>query len=668
MDIADGKEGDIFGGRLRNHPRSVTAEAGGISLSSSGLIEEIFESTGKTQSYYLDRQEKEGFWWFELESNVTISAEYMMLLQFLGLKDPERDKKIARHILRNQRADGTWAIHWGGDGDLSTTIEAYFALRLAGCSVDDECLRKARAFILDQGGVEEARVFTKIFLAIFGEFDWKAIPSIPVEINLLPVWFPVNIYNFSSWARSTLVPLSIVLDKKPVKALPELQGIRELYVAPDKTPPLATKKLPVFSWKRFFVYLDKVLKATENSPLRIFRKRAMVFTENWIRERQEQTGDWGGIQPAMVNSVLALASGGNGLADEAVRKGLEALEMFTIERNDELVLQSCISPVWDTALTSLALLDSGLDREHPSITDACKWLVSKQIATKGDWSVKRPDLEPGGWAFEFDNNWYPDVDDTAVVLMLLLRHAGKDAVGRGEIERGVRWILGMQGKDGGWGAFDVDNDIKILNQLPFGDLEAMIDPSTPDVTGRVLEMLGMMGYGSGHPQVSRAIAFLRKKQEEDGTWWGRWGVNYIYGTSIVLCGLRSIGEDMRSPYIRKAVEWIKKVQRPDGGWGECCESYGESALKCSGASTPSQTAWALLALMAAGEETSEEVIRGLRYLLKRQGRDGSWDEEWFTGTGFPKYFMLRYHNYRNCFPLMALGRFASRFKDRAPGK
>ena len=665
MDITEGRDGDILVGHLRRHSRSVTAESGGMVLSpTSGLLDDILESIGKTQSYYLAHQEKEGYWWYELESNVTITAEYMMLLRFLGLEDPERDRKIARHILRNQRSDGTWAIHWGGDGDLGTTIEAYTALKLSGYPDDDERLRKARAFILEKGGVEEARVFTKIFLAIFGEFDWKAIPSIPVEINLLPVWFPLNIYNFSSWARSTLVPLSMVLDAKPVRRMPELKGIRDLYVSLEAVPSLTPKKLPVISWKRFFVLLDGMLKATEDSPLRVLRNRARSFTENWIREHQEHTGDWGGIQPAMVNSVLALAAAGYDTSDEAVRKGLKALETFTLERDGEIVLQSCISPVWDTALTSLALLDSGLDREHPSVTDACRWLVSKQITSKGDWSVKRPELEPGGWAFEFDNGWYPDIDDTAVVLMLLCRHAGEQAACRSEIERGVRWILGMQGKDGGWGAFDVDNDMKILNQLPFGDLEAMIDPSTPDITGRVLELLGMLGYGREHPQVRRAMAFLLRTQEEDGTWWGRWGVNYIYGTSIVLCGLRSVGEDMKGPYIRKAVEWIRKVQRPDGGWGECCESYGESDLKCSGASTPSQTSWALLALMAAGEESSEGVIKGIRYLLKRQGPDGVWDEEWFTGTGFPKYFMLKYHNYRNCFPLMALGRFASRFEDR----
>ncbi len=669
MEIINGEKSNILHGNMRTHPRVATTGTGGLSCPrTSSLVENAFEAIKKTQSHYLDRQEKEGFWWYELEANVTITAEYMMLLHFLGMKDEARDRKMARHILRNQRTDGTWAIHWGGDGDLSTTIEAYFALKLAGHSAEEEPLRRARAFVLDKGGVEEARVFTKIFLAVFGEFDWKAIPSIPVEINLLPVWFPVNIYNLSSWARSTIVPLSVVLEMKPVRTVPEFHGVRELYASQDKKPALTTKRLPIFSWKRFFIALDGMLKKTENSLLRIFRNKAMDHTERWIREHQDPTGDWGGIQPAMVNSILALAARGHDVADDAIRKGLEALERFTIEREDELLLQSCISPVWDTALTALALLQSGMEEEHPSIIEACKWLVSRQISTKGDWSVKRPKLEPGGWAFEFDNSWYPDVDDTAVVLMLLSRYADRAFVSRPDIERGVRWVLGMQGRDGGWGAFDVDNNMKMLNQLPFGDLEAMIDPSTPDITGRVLELLGMIGYDWENEAVRRAIEFLRKTQEEDGTWWGRWGVNYIYGTSIVLSGLRSVGEDMGSAYVRKAVDWLKKSQRPDGGWGECCESYNDPALKCSGASTPSQTAWALLALMAAGEETSEKTIKGISYLLKRQGQDGTWDEEWFTGTGFPKYFMLRYHNYRNCFPVMALGKFASRFRGQVPGK
>jgi squalene-hopene/tetraprenyl-beta-curcumene cyclase len=628
------------------------------------LIDRVTEAIRKTQSYYIGQQQRDGYWWYELESNVTMTSEYLMLLHFLGLKDKERDRKFVHHILQHQRSDGTWSIHWGGKGDLSTTVEAYFALKLSGFSAHDVHLQKAREFILAKGGVEVSRVFTKIFLALFGEFDWKAIPSIPVEINLLPTWFPFNIYRFSSWARSTIVPLSIILERKPVRFIPESLRVRELYREPYKVPPITSKNLSLFSWKRLFVILDRVIKIMEDLPVRPWREEALRITERWILEHQESSGDWGGIQPAMINSILALVAMGYDLSYEPIRRGLEALERFTIETDEELVLQSCISPVWDTALTSLALLYSGMERDHPSMEKVCRWLTSKQVFQKGDWSIKRPDLQPGGWAFEFENTWYPDVDDTAVVLMLLNRYADKDFITCENLEKGLQWILGMQGKDGGWGAFDVDNDMRILNQLPFGDLEAMIDPSTPDLTGRVLELLGLIGYELSNDTVQKAITFLKKNQEEDGSWWGRWGVNYLYGTSSVLVGLGSVKEDMSRSYIKKAVRWLKSIQNPDGGWGECCESYGDSTLKCFGSTTSSQTAWALLALIAAGEVACEEVRKGILYLLYGQQADGTWHEEEFTGTGFPKYFMIRYHNYRNCFPLMALGKFLSHFMHK----
>ncbi|MGD0281284.1 MAG: squalene--hopene cyclase [Dissulfurispiraceae bacterium] len=637
---------------------------------SEGLADRLSEAARKTRAYYLEQQHKDGYWWYELESNVTITAEYLMLLHFLGVRDPARDKKIARHILKNQKTDGTWSIHFGGDGDLSTTVEAYFALKLAGYSAEDPKLKMARSFILKSGGIEASRVFTKIFLALFGEFDWKAIPSIPVEINLLPAWFPINIYNLSSWARCTLVPISVVLDRKPLRPVSRNSGVRELYKEHAKLPTVTTQKLSPLSWKRFFSLLDRLIKSVEDMPIRPLRGKALKKTEQWIHDHQDPTGDWGGIQPAMVNSILALSALGYGMAYEPIKKGLEALENFTIEKDDELVLQSCISPVWDTAMTALAFLYSDMDgeREHHAVSSACRWLVSKQIFSKGDWSIKRPDLQPGGWAFEFDNNWFPDVDDTSVVLMLLNRYADRAFVPSDCLHSGLRWILGMKGKDGGWGAFDVDNNLGLLNQLPFGDLEAMIDPSTPDLTGRVLELLGLVGYSLSHDVVRKAIRFLKKQQEEDGTWWGRWGVNYIYGTSSVLVGLGSIGEDMSKPYVQRAVRWFKNHQKIDGGWGECCESYGDTKMKCQGWSTPSQTAWAVLALIAAGEGTSEEAHKGIKYLLKKQNTDGTWDEEFFTGTGFPKYFMIRYHNYRNCFPLMALGKFHALLKSKGAGQ
>jgi squalene-hopene/tetraprenyl-beta-curcumene cyclase len=645
---------------------SAGPKAKSVSISEpSELIASIRAAIGKTKSFFLSEQHRDGYWWYELESNVTITSEYLMLLYFLGIGDEKKYKKITHHILKNQRLDGTWALYWGGKGDLSTTVEAYFALKLAGLPADDPRLRKARQFILEKGGVEAARVFTKIYLAMFGQFDWKAIPSIPVGIIFLPTWFPVNIYNFSSWARSTIVPLSMIVDLKPFKRIPESSTISELFKAPGKISSITPDSLPRHSWKRVFILVDRLIKITEGLSIRPWRAKALKNIERWILDHQDPGGDWGGIQPAMINSILALAALGYQVSDGPLKKGLEALERFIIEDSDELVLQSCISPIWDTALTSLALLHSGTERDHPSLEKSCEWLAGKQIFHKGDWSVKRPDLEPGGWAFEFENNWYPDIDDTAVVLLFLRKYADREYIKTENLSKGLRWVLGMQGKDGGWGAFDVDNDMKMMNQLPFGDLEAMIDPSTPDLTGRVLELLGASGYGLADKAVQRGIDFIKKSQEADGSWWGRWGVNYHYGTATVMVGLDSIGEDMSKPYIKKAVDWLKENQNPDGGWGEGCDSYENPVLKCRGESTPSQTAWALLALTAAGEVTSKEAIRGIKYLLKTQKADGTWDEQCFTGTGFPKYFFIRYHNYRNCFPLMALGKIVSKFRERS---
>ena len=625
------------------------------------LAERIAETVKRSHRYFLQNQHPDGYWWFELESNVTITAEYLMLLVFAGIEDKARSAKIATHILKQQRPDGTWAIYKGGKADISTTVEAYFALKLAGYPPDDSRLEKARRFILANGGPAKTRFFTRIFLAAFGQYEWKAIPSVPVEIMLLPRWVPLNIYNFSSWARATFVPLSVILDAKPVKTIPVDRGVRELF-GRDPADDSPIEEEPALSWKRFFAHLDRLTKAIEGSRLRVFRKRGLEAALRWINDHQEESGDCGGIQPAMVNSTLALLVQGCPLSSAPVLKGLEALERYTIERDGELRLQSCISPVWDTALTALALHYSGLKQSSRPLARACQWLMSQQILKKGDWSVKRPRLEPGGWAFEFVNSWYPDVDDTAVVLMFLHNYGSEGLVERGNLERAIGWLLGMQGKDGGWGAFDADNNTDVLNQIPFGDLEAMIDPSTPDITGRVLELLGQIKYPASTKAVRKALKFLRKTQDEDGLWWGRWGVNYVYGTWSVLAGLASIGEDMTRAYVRKAVETLKQYQNSDGGWGESCESYANKHLKMRGMSTPSQTAWAVMALVAAGEGACEPAIDGIRFLLSRQGPDGTWVEEEFTGTGFPKHFMIKYHNYRNCFPLMALGKFLINLK------
>lgn len=651
---------------------------------------QVSEAMRKTQSYYLDQQHPDGYWWYELESNVTITAEYLMLLHFLDLRTAEKDQKIINNLLRHQRPDGTWSLYWEGPADISTTVEAYFALKLAGVSADSEALTKAREFILRAGGVEATRIFTKVYLALFGQFDWMALPSLPVEINLLPSWHPGNIYSFSSWARSTLVPLTLVCTFKPVKEVPESAFIHEIYKDPVWIPESAPEKLSAFSWKKvpfvrdsilktwenipvqnasgFYTIclsLDSILKVWEHLPVRPFMKRAIKKTEQWILDHQDASGDWGGIQPAMVNSLLALATLGYDLDSEPMKKGLEAVERFIIETDDELTLQSCISPIWDTALTALGMLHGGMDRNHPALTKACAWLAEKQIFTKGDWSIKRPNLEPGGWAFEFDNSWYPDVDDTGIVLQFLHQYTDTKHVKPENFDKGVNWMLGMQGKDGGWGAFDVDNNSEYLNNLPFGDLKAMIDPSTADITGRALEVMGMLRFDRSDRRVQRAIAFIKKKQEKNGSWWGRWGVNYLYGTSIVLSGLNAIGEDLSKPYIRKAVHWLKDTQNLDGGWGESCASYSPNMPQGPVNSTPSQTAWALWALIHAGEVNSHAVLKGVAYLLENQKADGTWDEKEFTGTGFPRHFFIRYHNYRNCFPLLALGKFHQKLTTEA---
>jgi squalene-hopene/tetraprenyl-beta-curcumene cyclase len=630
------------------------------------LVDAISDAVQKAHHYFMQSQHPDGYWWFELESNVTITAEYLMLLAFVGIEENEKIAKMATHILSDQRDDGTWAIHKGGKGDISTSVEAYFALKLAGYTAEDPRLDRARRFILSHGGLAKTRVFTKIFLALFGQYDWKAIPSVPVEIMLLHPWFPLSIYSLSSWARATFVPLSVVLDAKPVKAIPEERGVSELFGSDPADASQDGRRESLFSWKGFFLQIDKLIKATEDSPLRLFRKKGLESALRWIRDHQEDTGDWAGIQPAMVNSILALLVQGHDVSYGPVHRGFEALERFTIEREDDLRLQSCISPVWDTALTGLALHYSGLRENHPAMINTCQWLAGKQILKKGDWSVKRPHLEPGGWAFEFVNNWYPDVDDSAVVLMLLSRCDHGRFLKPENFKKAVGWILGMQGKDGGWGAFDADNNMKVLNQIPFGDLEAMIDPSTPDITGRVLEMLGCINYSITAKEVTEAFKFLAGTQEKDGLWWGRWGVNYIYGTWSVLQGLHSVGENMTRPYIQRAVAGLKSYQNDDGGWGECCESYADLHLRLRGKSTASQTAWAIMALIAAGEGSSPEVIRAVQFLLREQAPDGTWGEEEFTATGFPKHFMLKYHNYRNCFPLMALGKFLGYMHGERP--
>lgn len=624
----------------------------------SSWTRQIQEAIQKTCDHYFRTQYPEGYWWAELESNVTITAEYVMLMRLLGIPIPEKQKSITAYMLNNQNDNGSWGLYYGDGGELSTTIEAYFALKLLGQSCQSEALLKAKEFILNKGGVESSRVFTKIWLALFAQYDWDKVPSMPVELVLLPSELFFSIYEFSSWARGTAVPLSIVLSIRPKLKLPEACCISELYV------PGGEKKFASRTHKLFFL-LDRIAKKFEKKPVGLFRRRAIEAARDWILDHQEESGDWGGIQPPMVYSILALHYLGYPLTHEAMAKGLKAIDDFCLKDDQGLRMQSCVSPVWDTALAALAMLDAGVSPEHPALEKSANWLISQQVLTGGDWQCKNC-CPPGGWAFEFCNTCYPDVDDSAVVLNVLNRFSPERCTGLDCAKsRGMDWCISMQSSNGGWAAFDRDNDMDILNRIPFADTEAMVDPPTADVTGRMLEAMGYFGYERNCRAASRGIRFIKEIQEEDGSWWGRWGVNYIYGTWSVLRGLIQIGEDPKSPCIRMAVHWLKDHQNPDGGWGETCDSYKLPELRGQGPSTPSQTAWAIMGLLAAGEEKSPEVSKGIQYLLRTQKVDGTWDEVHFTGTGFPKHFYIRYHNYRNCFPLMALGQYAGKLKEPA---
>ncbi len=620
----------------------------------------LAQATKRSQAYILSQQCEGGYWVGELEANITLTAEYILFCHLIGRVDAVRQQKCVRYLRSQQRADGGWTLYYGGPSDLSTTVEAYFAMRVAGIPPDAPHMQRARRLILALGGLSQARIFTKIFLASFGQCDWRAIPVIPPELIFLPRSFYVNIYEFSSWSRSVIIPLTILFAKKPLCVLPpESQVTEELFVEPPGPARSAFKRRDKgLSWELLFVLLDSFLKVSQKYTSQTLREIALRRAELWTLEHQDHAGGWGGIMPAMMNSVLALLSLGYRLDSTPVAKGLQAIERFGIEEEETFRLQACVSPVWDTVLSVTALADSGLPRTHPAMRRALSWVVGKQVLSEGDWRVKNRHGEPGGWSFEFYNDFYPDNDDTAAVL-IALHKAGLPDEEKGEaMQRGLRWLLSMQCDDGGWGAFDVNSNKTLLNKIPFADLESMLDPSTSDLTGRALEFLGTIGFPLTHPIVKRAVRFVRQNQEEDGAWYGRWGVNYLYGTCHVLCGLQAVGEDMRQPNIRCAVRWLIEHQNEDNGWGESCRSYEEPiAYRGVGVSTASQTAWALMGLLAAGEGRHAAVARGVDFLLRTQTGEGSWYEAEFTGTGFPRYFFIKYHMYQHYFPLMALARY-----------
>jgi squalene-hopene/tetraprenyl-beta-curcumene cyclase len=597
-----------------------------------------------------------GWWKGELQTNVTMDAEDLLLREFLGIRKADETEESARWIRSQQRADGTWATFAGGPPELSTTVEAYVGLRLAGDRPEAPHMAAAADYIRSRGGVEKTRVFTRIWLALFGMWSWDELPDLPPELVLLPSWFPLNVYDWACWARQTVVPLTVVASLRPCR--PVHFDIDELRSGAP-TPPLE----PPWTWAGVFQRLDKVLHAYSNLPVQPLRETARRRAIEWILARQEADGCWGGIQPPWVYSLLALHLMGYSMDHPSVRTGLQGLDRFIIRERtpDGWVrrLEACQSPVWDTGLAVTALRDAGVAGDDPAVLNAADWLLDEEIRVRGDWAVRRPNLEPGGWAFEFDNDGYPDTDDTAEIVLALRRvQHPQPARVRAAIDRGMAWVVGMQSSDGGWGAFDADNTQELCTKLPFCDFGAVIDPPSADVTAHIVEALAAEGKADSQA-CRRGVRWLLDAQEADGSWFGRWGVNHVYGTGAVVPALVAAGVPADSKPIRAAVRWLRAHQNRDGGWGEDLRSYNDPAWIGRGHSTPSQTAWALLALLAAGERESSAARGGVDWLCANQREDGNWDEEFFTGTGFPGDFYLNYHLYRLVFPVSALGRYVN---------
>jgi squalene-hopene/tetraprenyl-beta-curcumene cyclase len=601
-------------------------------------------------------QDATGWWKGELQTNVTMEAEDLLLREFLGVRTETDTAATARWIRSQQRDDGSWANFFGGPADLSTTVEAWVALRLAGDDADAPHMRAAQQLICDAGGVERSRVFTRIWLALFGLWDWENLPPLPPELILLPPTAPLSIYSFACWARQTIVPLTVVSALRPIR--PTAVDIAPLRTGAAPAPPG-----PLWTWGGAFSRLDVIWHRYERRPVDALRRYALRQAERWVLSRQEEDGSWGGIQPPWVYSLIALNLLGHDVDSPAIKKGLAGLEAFVVreETPDGPVrrLEACQSPVWDTALAVIALSDAGAPPDDPQLLTAADWLLREEIRSTGDWAVRRPRLAPGGWAFEFDNDGYPDVDDTAEVVLALARveHPDGDRVAA-SIDRGRAWAVGMRSRDGGWGAFDADNTSQLPRRLPFCDFGAVTDPPSADVTAHMIEMLGVTGRAH-EPECRDGVRWLLRAQEPDGSWFGRWGANYVYGTGAAVPALVAAGVSPVHPAIRRAVAWLQSVQNADGGWGEDLRSYRDDSWRGRGESTASQTAWALLALLAAGERESAAVVRGVDWLVRSQRDDGTWDEPQYTGTGFPGDFYINYHLYRLVFPVTALGRYAA---------
>ena len=602
-------------------------------------------------------QRADGHWVFELEADCTIPAEYVLLRHYLG--EPvavELEAKIGRYLRRTQSAEHHgWGLFHKGAFDVSATVKAYYALKMIGDDPDAPHMVRAREAVHKAGGAEAVNVFTRIQLALFDAGPWSVVPTMPPELILLPRWFPIHLSKMSYWARTVVVPLLVLCAKKPVARNARGIKVDELYTRRpiDRKTQAAD---PKWVWTKGFNALDKVLKVAEGHWPRALHQRAIDTCASWVTERLNGEDGLGAIYPAMANSVMMYDVLGYPEDHPARAIARQSVENLLVIHEDEAYCQPCVSPVWDTALAAHAMLEAGGADNVARAEAALDWLKPRQVLdVEGDWAEERPGVRPGGWAFQYNNAHYPDLDDTAVVVMAMDRAQVAD---RMPIDRGVEWTVGLQSKNGGWGAFDADNDYDYLNNLPFADHGALLDPPTADVSARCVSMLAQLGEPLSSPRMAAAIAYLRKEQEPEGSWFGRWGVNYIYGTWSVLCALNAAGLPADDPAVTRAVGWLKAIQNPDGGWGEDCDSY---ALDRKGhvpaPSTASQTAWALLGLMAAGGGDSEAVERGVEWLVANQEADGLWGQEYYTGGGFPRVFYLRYHGYPKYFPLWAVARY-----------
>jgi squalene-hopene/tetraprenyl-beta-curcumene cyclase len=611
----------------------------------------------------LSLQFEPGYWHGELEADSTLESDYIYYLHVLGKADPVRISKLANYVRRKQLPDGGWSIYPGGPSELNATCKAYFALKLAGDNPKSARMVQARETVLRLGGLERSNSYVRFYLAVAGALGWEMVPSILPEMMLLPNWFYLNIYEMSSWTRGIVIPMAILSALRPNWRLPEFAHVDELFKDPKQKTAAFDWSDQLISWRNFFLAADRAMKLYEKLPWKPLRQRALREAKSWLLEHVERTEGLAAIYPAMMNSIFALIALGHGPDDPLTAREIREFARFEIEEEDTIRLQPCVSPVWDTCIAMVALEEAGVPADHPALVKSAEWILSKQVLGAGDWQVKNKDAAPGGWVFEFRNDFYPDVDDTAFVLMALQRVKFQDpARMEAAVRRGIQWLLSMQNRDGGWAAFDRDNNKGFLCNIPFADHNAMLDPSTADVTARVLECLGRFGWSANHPAIQRAVQFLLKDQCEDGSWFGRWGVNYVYGTSGVLRSLETVSLTAKE-YCQRAVRWLRSVQKPDGSFGESLRSYTEPHTKGEGPSTASQTAWGLIGLLAGAEAGDPAIQKAVSYLVDEQNADGSWSENEFTGTGFPCVFYLKYHLYRNSFPLYALARFRNQSQE-----